>query len=193
TTHRTTATSPRSIRPQCASVPASVVAALFPLSVSRFSRFRSALISAADWQRASRSFSSGLLMISSSLGGKSGFNLMAGAGARLRIDSKITPDVSVTMGRFDEGVAEGRRAQELDPLSQHIAGFLGYQYLAAGRYDESISQFEKAIELDPTAMWLHAELGWAYARKGMYAQAIAEHERMGERAYAVSGENQVVA
>jgi serine/threonine protein kinase/Tfp pilus assembly protein PilF len=99
----------------------------------------------------------------------------------------------ITMGRFDEGIAEGRRAQELDPLSQRIVGFLGYQYLAAGRYDESISQFKKAIELDPTAMWLHALLGWAYARKGMYAQAIAEHERMGVAAYAVSGENQVVA
>jgi eukaryotic-like serine/threonine-protein kinase len=99
----------------------------------------------------------------------------------------------VTMGRFDEGVAEGERAQELDPLSQHIVGFLGYQYLAAGRYDESVSQLKKAIELDPTATWLHAELGWAYARKGMYAQAIAEHERMGAQAYAVSGENQVVA
>jgi eukaryotic-like serine/threonine-protein kinase len=99
----------------------------------------------------------------------------------------------VTMGRFDEGVAEGRRAQELDPLSQHIVGFLGYEYLAAGRFDESISQLKKAIELDLTATWLHAELGWAYARKGMYTQAIAEHERMGVQAYAVSGENQVVA
>jgi len=98
-----------------------------------------------------------------------------------------------TMGRFDEGIAEGRRAQELDPLSQHIVGFLGYEYLAAGRFDESISQYKKAIELDPTTTWLHAALGWAYARKGMYAQAIAEHERMGVQAYAVSGENQVVA
>jgi serine/threonine protein kinase/Tfp pilus assembly protein PilF len=98
-----------------------------------------------------------------------------------------------TMGRFDEGIAEGRRAQELDPLSQHIVGFLGYEYLAAGRYDEAISQYKKAIELDPTTTWLHAALGWAYARNGMYAQAIAEHERMGVQAYAVSGENQVVA
>ena len=99
----------------------------------------------------------------------------------------------VTMGRFDEGVAEGRRAEELDPLSQRILGFVGYEYLAAGRYDESISQLKKAIELDPTTPWLHAEISWAYARKGMYAQAIAEYERMGREAYAVSRDNQVVA
>ena len=99
----------------------------------------------------------------------------------------------VTMSRLDEGVAEGRRAQDLDPLSPRILGFLGYEYLAAGRYDEAISQLNKAIELDPAATWLHAQLGWAYARQGMYAQAIAEHEKMGARAYAVTGQNQVVA
>src|SRR5215813_7006161 len=38
-------------------------------SIERFKRFRSARISAAVWQRMSRSFSIALLMISSSLGG----------------------------------------------------------------------------------------------------------------------------
>ena len=98
-----------------------------------------------------------------------------------------------TMGRFEDSVAEGQRAGELDPLSQSMVGFLGYEYRAAGRYDESIAQLKKAIELDPSAAWAHAFLGWTYARKGMYAEAIAEHERMGPQAYAVSGENQVIA
>src|SRR5262249_9800612 len=49
-------------------------------SVSRFIRLRSAQRSAACWQRTSRSFSSALLMTSSTLGGRSGFNLVAGAG-----------------------------------------------------------------------------------------------------------------
>jgi hypothetical protein len=43
-----------------------------PDSVSRFRRFRSALSSAADWQRASRPFSWALWMISSSSSGVSG-------------------------------------------------------------------------------------------------------------------------
>jgi tetratricopeptide (TPR) repeat protein len=98
-----------------------------------------------------------------------------------------------TTGHVEEGIAESKRAQELDPLGQRTAEFLGYNYLGAGRYDESIAQLQRAIELDPSTAWLHAELGWAYARKGMYAQAIAEHEKMGAEAYAVSSENQVVA
>jgi TolB-like protein/DNA-binding winged helix-turn-helix (wHTH) protein/Tfp pilus assembly protein PilF len=99
----------------------------------------------------------------------------------------------VTTGHAEEGIAESKRAQELDPLGQRTAEFLGYNYLGAERYDESIVQLQRAIELDPSAAWLHAELGWAFARKGMYAQAIAEHEKIGPTAYAVSSENQVVA
>jgi len=99
----------------------------------------------------------------------------------------------VTMGRFDEGMVEGRRAQELDPLSPSFAGELAYYYLAAQRYDESIAQYMKAIELEPNARWLHSMLGVAYAAKGMYAAGIAEYERMGAQAYAVSAENQNVA
>ena len=97
------------------------------------------------------------------------------------------------MGRFNESLVEGRRAQELVPLSQSFAGSLGYTFSAAGRYDEAISQFKKAIELDPSVPWLHAQLAWDYARKGMYEEAIAEYERIGERAYAVSEDDQVIA
>jgi len=48
----------------------------FPESVSRFSRWRSVRTSEACWYRRLRSFSNALLMISSSLGGISGFNLV---------------------------------------------------------------------------------------------------------------------
>ena len=99
----------------------------------------------------------------------------------------------VAMGRFDEAVTEGRKAEELDPLSPYVVGFLGYAYSAAARYDEAISQFKKAIELDPAVPWIHAMLAWTYARKGRYAEAIAEHEKMGAQAYAVSAENQTIS
>jgi serine/threonine-protein kinase len=99
----------------------------------------------------------------------------------------------ITMGRFDEGLAESRLAQELDPLSPRMAGGLAYHYLAAHRNDDAIAQYKKAIELDPTVTWLHSELGLAYANKGMYPQAIAEHEEMGRQAYEVSAGNQDVA
>src|ERR1700690_1080800 len=69
-----------------------------PELVSRRRRFRSARISAADWQRRSRSFSSALLITSSSFGGKSGFRRIGGVGARFRIASVITPVVSPRKG-----------------------------------------------------------------------------------------------
>jgi len=99
----------------------------------------------------------------------------------------------MSMGRFDEGLTETIRAQELDPLSPLVAGGLGYNYMVAHRYDDSIEQCKKAIELDPNAMWLHAILAWAYARKGMHSQAITEYEKMGPERYAVSAENQLIA
>jgi serine/threonine protein kinase/tetratricopeptide (TPR) repeat protein len=99
----------------------------------------------------------------------------------------------ITMGRFDEGLAESRRAQDIDPVSARVVGALAYHYLAAHRYDDSVGQFKKAIDLDPHLAWFRAQLGWVYARKGMYAQAIKEYEQLSLQDYAVSPENQVVA
>src|SRR3984893_7998480 len=65
---------------------------------SRFNRSRSARISAALWHRSFGSFSSALLISSSSFGGKSGFNRAAETGARFKIASNITADVSPRNG-----------------------------------------------------------------------------------------------
>ena len=78
------------------SLPAVAVWWLEP--VSRFSRCRSARISEACWYRRSRSFSNALLMMSSSLGGRSGFRRSGGAGARFRIASKIVAELSPRKG-----------------------------------------------------------------------------------------------
>src|ERR1700690_3188503 len=67
-------------------------------SSERWSRFRSARISAAVWQRISRSFSSALLMMSSSFCGRSGFKRVGAAGTRLRIASVTTAEVSPRNG-----------------------------------------------------------------------------------------------
>src|ERR1700690_3213718 len=68
-------------------------------SSERFNRFRSARISAAVWQRMSRSFSVALLMISSSLTGTSGLSRVAATGVRLRIASVMTAEVSPRNGK----------------------------------------------------------------------------------------------
>src|SRR5438477_12825704 len=68
--------------------------------LSRFNRFKSARISLALWQRRSRSFSSAVLMISSSFSGSVGLMRIGAIGARFRMLSKITADVSPVKATF---------------------------------------------------------------------------------------------
>jgi adenylate cyclase len=80
-------------------------------------------------------------------------------------------------GRWDEAIAEGERAQELDPLSVETNRGLGSIFYWAGRNDEAIRQFKKTIELDPKDARLHDHLAEVYSRKGMYREAIAERQK----------------
>lgn len=79
----------------------------------------------------------------------------------------------VNMKRFDEAVAAGKRAGELDPLSVIISADQGYNLVLARRYDEAIVQGQRALMLDPNFYYTHCLLGWAYHQKGMYREAIS--------------------
>ena len=79
-----------------------------------------------------------------------------------------------TMGRVDEAIAEGRRSQDLDPLSVSISASLGWNYYYAHRYDEAIQQFRKTLEMDANVLAAHEGLAKCYQRKGMEAEVIAE-------------------
>jgi DNA-binding winged helix-turn-helix (wHTH) protein/TolB-like protein len=77
------------------------------------------------------------------------------------------------MGRFDEALAEAKRAQELDPQSLIINTNIGWILYLARRYDEAIEELQKALEMDPT-FFLAQELIWqSYVQKGMYKEALA--------------------
>jgi TolB-like protein/Tfp pilus assembly protein PilF len=80
-------------------------------------------------------------------------------------------------GRWEEAIAEGKRAQELDPLSVETNRALGSIFYFAGRYEKAIDQYKKTIELDPKDARLHDLLADVYARKGMYQEAIAEQQK----------------
>src|SRR6266567_2223411 len=54
----------------------------------------------------------------------------------------------VALGRFDEAIAEGKRATELDPLSPVINADLGGSLRDARRYDEAIAQLRKTLEIE---------------------------------------------
>jgi serine/threonine protein kinase/tetratricopeptide (TPR) repeat protein len=95
--------------------------------------------------------------------------------------------------RVEESLTEGRRAQELDPLSSGISNDLGYSYLVARRYAEAIAALQKAVELDPSAPLVHAEFATTYAAKGDYALALAEFEKVKAQVSPVTADNQNAA
>jgi TolB-like protein/Tfp pilus assembly protein PilF/class 3 adenylate cyclase len=79
------------------------------------------------------------------------------------------------LGRFDDAIAEGKRAIELDPLSPIINSDLGQNLYNARRYDEAIAQLRKTLEIDPTFYYAHYNLGIALQLKGDMPAAIAEY------------------
>ena len=80
------------------------------------------------------------------------------------------------MKRFDEAIAEGKRAQELDPFSLIINADLGFDYIYARQYDKAIEQLRKTIEMDQSFYYAHRQLGEAYELQGSFPEAIAEYQ-----------------
>ncbi len=106
----------------------------------------------------------------------------------------------VPLGRFDEGIAQIKRAIELDPLSAPINANLGRAYSMARRYPEAIAQLRRTIELDQGFGYGHGWLGVALDLSGRRDEAVAEYQKAYElshdfhvwyglaRAYAAGGE-----
>jgi TolB-like protein/DNA-binding winged helix-turn-helix (wHTH) protein/Flp pilus assembly protein TadD len=110
------------------------------------------------------------------------------------------------MGRYDEAIAEMRKAENLDPLSLIINADLAEILLLAHSYDESIRQSRKTIEMDPNFALAHNQLGQAYLQKHMNDEAVAELQEAVQlsadsptclanlaRAYAASGKKSEAA
>jgi TolB-like protein/Tfp pilus assembly protein PilF len=81
------------------------------------------------------------------------------------------------LGRFDDAIAEGKRAVQLDPLSLVINADLGTDYYFARRYDEAIAQLRKTLEMDPGFYYAHVNLGQVLAAKRAFDEAISEYQK----------------
>jgi TolB-like protein/DNA-binding winged helix-turn-helix (wHTH) protein/Flp pilus assembly protein TadD len=81
------------------------------------------------------------------------------------------------LGRYDEAIAEMRKAENLDPLSLIINADLAELLGLAHSYDESIRQSRKTIEMDPNFALAHNQLAQAYLQKHMYDEAVAELQK----------------
>ena len=83
----------------------------------------------------------------------------------------------IPTGRFDEGIAEGKRSAELDPVSPIIAADLGNAMYKARRFDEAIAQLNKAAALDQNFSVTNWYLAAAFHAKGQYADAVAAYRK----------------
>src|SRR2546427_7317853 len=81
------------------------------------------------------------------------------------------------MQRFEEAVAQAKRAQQLDPVSPFINTWAGAAYFFAGRVEEAMASLQKVLELDPSYSDASIVLARTYVTKGMYQQAIAELQK----------------
>jgi serine/threonine protein kinase/TolB-like protein/Flp pilus assembly protein TadD len=83
-----------------------------------------------------------------------------------------------SLGRFDEGLAEEKKAQEMDPLSLIISMNVARQHYYAGRYDDAIAQGRKTLETEPNFFSGRSLLGLLYEAKGMHPEAIVELQKV---------------
>jgi TolB-like protein/DNA-binding winged helix-turn-helix (wHTH) protein/Tfp pilus assembly protein PilF len=81
------------------------------------------------------------------------------------------------LGRYDEAIAEMRKAEDLDPLSLIINADLAELLVLAHSYDESIRQSRKTIEMDANFALAHNQLAQAYLGKHMNDEAVAELQK----------------
>jgi tetratricopeptide (TPR) repeat protein len=86
-------------------------------------------------------------------------------------------DTLTQLKRFDEALAEAKRATELDPLSAIIASNLGDVYMYARRYDEALAQYQRALALDQNFYSAHEGVGEVLALKGRYPESIVECQK----------------
>ncbi|HEY7727023.1 MAG TPA: protein kinase [Candidatus Eisenbacteria bacterium] len=86
-------------------------------------------------------------------------------------------DYLTSMGRFDEALAEVRRAQDLDPLSMTISTSVATVLNYARKHQEAAEHFLGVVELDPRFPLTWLGLGGAYEMLGRHEEAIAAFQK----------------
>lgn len=103
----------------------------------------------------------------------------------LKIDAPATEFYRITdralafyrQGKFDEAIAEWRKALDLDPQDAAAISNLGAALHGAGRMEDAAREFARALELDPDNVRAHANTGIALARSKQYQDAARHFER----------------
>jgi tetratricopeptide (TPR) repeat protein len=80
------------------------------------------------------------------------------------------------LGRFDEALALGRRAVDLDPLNAESWESLGETKFFMGQLDQAAADGKKALELSPDVWFSHGLLSQIYITRGRPQDALPEIE-----------------
>jgi serine/threonine protein kinase/tetratricopeptide (TPR) repeat protein len=89
----------------------------------------------------------------------------------------------VSMGRTEAGLAEARKAMEIDPLSLEVNSFASTAFQFARRFKEATVLSRKVTEMDPNYWFGHFNLGNHLIGEKRFPEAIAEFQK----AVALSG------
>ncbi len=77
------------------------------------------------------------------------------------------------VGRWEEAIAELKRAVELDPLSPETNTILGFS-LITHDVRAAVAQLQRTVEMDPQYWWAHTMLARAYVRARRFDEGITE-------------------
>jgi serine/threonine-protein kinase len=80
-------------------------------------------------------------------------------------------------GQFEQGIAEARRALDIDPLSSYAAMNLAGCLCTAGRLDAAIETARGAVQLDLESFVAHWMLGVSLGTAGRFEEAVASLDR----------------
>ena len=82
----------------------------------------------------------------------------------------------MSMGRTQESIRVGQRAQELDPVDLAISSHQGWYFLWTHEYGRAIAPLQKTIDMDTNFSVAQWYLGLVYEQQRVYPQAITQFE-----------------
>lgn len=81
------------------------------------------------------------------------------------------------MGRFDESLAEIKRAHQLDPLSLEKFSTIGEILYFQRHFEQAAEQYEKMLEIEPNSGFTYWSLGNVYIQQGKNRKAIEVYQK----------------
>jgi tetratricopeptide (TPR) repeat protein len=93
------------------------------------------------------------------------------------VGHKLYAEYLTHAGRYQEALAEIRKAQQLDPASLITNSFVCFVYMHAREYNNAIKECRKDLELEPRFMPAHAWIADSYLFTGRFEEAAAEFKK----------------